>query len=60
MEDLSLHILDIVENSIRARASKINIKIVENIKKVGFDVKIIAKKKLFYEELILVEMKKSV
>jgi len=30
VEDLSLHILDIVENSIRARASKINIKIVED------------------------------
>jgi len=33
VEDLSLHILDIVENSIRARASKINIKIIEDIKK---------------------------
>ena len=33
MEDLSLHILDIVENSIRARASKINIKIVEDTRR---------------------------
>jgi len=32
VEDISLHILDIVENSIRARASKINIKIVEDTK----------------------------
>ncbi len=32
MEDLSLHILDIVENSIRAGATKIEIKIVENVK----------------------------
>ena len=30
MEDLSLHILDVVENSIEANASKIEIKIVEN------------------------------
>ena len=29
MEDLSLHILDVVENSIEAKASKIEIKIVE-------------------------------
>jgi len=35
-------------------------KLVENTEKEGFDVKIIAKKKLFFEELILVEMKKSV
>ena len=33
MEDLSLHILDIVENSIRARASKINIKVVEDTRR---------------------------
>jgi DNA mismatch repair ATPase MutL len=32
MEDISLHILDIVENSITAGASKIEIKIVEDIK----------------------------
>ncbi len=31
MEDLSLHILDIVENSIRAKASRIEIKVIENI-----------------------------
>ena len=29
MEDLSLHILDVVENSIEANASKITIKIIE-------------------------------
>ncbi len=33
MEDLSLHILDIAENSIRAGANKIQIKIIEDIKK---------------------------
>jgi len=33
MEDLSLHILDIVENSIRAKASTIEIKVVEDIEK---------------------------
>ncbi|MBM3710023.1 MAG: ATP-binding protein [Actinobacteria bacterium] len=33
MEDLSLHILDIVENSIRAGAKKIEIKITEEIKR---------------------------
>ena len=30
MEDLSLHILDIVENSIRAKASRIEIKVIED------------------------------
>lgn len=33
MEDLSLHILDIVENSIKAKASRIEIKVVEDIGK---------------------------
>lgn len=33
MEDLSLHILDIVENSIRAHAKKIEIRIIEEKKK---------------------------
>jgi len=33
MEDLSLHILDIAENSIRARASRVEIKVVEDIRK---------------------------
>jgi len=33
MEDLSLHILDIVENSITAKASRIKIKVVEDIRK---------------------------
>ena len=33
MEDLSLHILDIVENSIAANAKRVEIRIVENVKK---------------------------
>ena len=33
MEDLSLHVLDIAENSIRAKASRIEIKVVEDIKR---------------------------
>ena len=33
MEDLSLHILDIVENSIRAKASRIMIKVAEDMEK---------------------------
>jgi len=33
VEDLSLHILDIVENSIKAKASRIEIKVVEDIGK---------------------------
>jgi signal transduction histidine kinase len=31
MEDLSLHILDIAENSIRAKASRVEIKVVKNM-----------------------------
>jgi len=41
MEDLSLHILDIVENSIRARAKKIEIKIIEEKKKDLLTIEII-------------------
>lgn len=33
MEDLSLHILDIAENSIRAEASKIEIRVIEDIER---------------------------
>ena len=33
MEDLSLHILDIAENSIEAKASKVEIKVIEDKKK---------------------------
>lgn len=33
MEDISLHILDIVENSIRAQSKNINIEIIEDYKK---------------------------
>jgi signal transduction histidine kinase len=41
MEDLSLHILDIVENSIRANAKKIEIKIIEEKKRDLLTVEII-------------------
>ena len=34
-------------------------KLVENTKKEGFEVKILARKKLFFEELIIVEARKS-
>ena len=40
MEDLSLHILDIVENSIRASAKRIKIRIDENMKKDWLTVQI--------------------
>ncbi|MFZ6016924.1 MAG: ATP-binding protein [Nitrospirota bacterium] len=40
MEDISLHILDIVENSIAAGADKIEIKILEDIKKDIFLIEI--------------------
>ncbi len=40
MEDLSLHILDIVENSIDAGANKIDIKIYENLKKDQLKIEI--------------------
>jgi len=40
MEDLSLHILDVVENSIEANASKIEIKIVEEENKDLLSIKI--------------------
>lgn len=40
MEDLSLHILDVVENSIEANASKIEIKIVEREKKDLLEIEI--------------------
>jgi anti-sigma regulatory factor (Ser/Thr protein kinase) len=40
MEDLSLHILDIVENSIAAGATRIEIRIVEDVKKDIFSIEI--------------------
>lgn len=40
MEDLSLHILDIVENSIAAGATRIEIKVLEDIKKDIFSIEI--------------------
>lgn len=40
MEDLSLHILDIVENSIAARAKRIEIKITEDVKEDMLTVEI--------------------
>lgn len=33
MQDLSLHVLDIVENSIRAKATKVSIEIIEDVEK---------------------------
>ena len=40
MQDISLHILDIIENSITAHASRINVQIVEDIKKDILQIKI--------------------
>ena len=40
MEDLSLHILDIVENSVRAGATKVEIKILEDLKKNILEIEI--------------------
>ena len=40
MEDLSLHILDIAENSIRAKASRVEIKVVEDIAKDSLTIEI--------------------
>ena len=40
MEDLSLHILDVVENSIRALAKRIEIRIEENIEKDRLTIEI--------------------
>ena len=40
MEDISLHILDIVENSVRALASTVKIRIEENIRKDWFVLEI--------------------
>ncbi|MFQ5867356.1 MAG: ATP-binding protein [bacterium] len=52
MEDLSLHILDIVENSIVAQAKKIEISIIENIKEDLLTVKIKDDGKGMDEEMI--------
>ncbi len=41
MEDLSLHILDIAENSVAAQASRIEIRLTENIKKDVLSMEII-------------------
>jgi hypothetical protein len=41
MEDLSLHILDIAENSVAAQASQIKIKVVENKKKDVLSLEVI-------------------
>ncbi|MCK4816518.1 ATP-binding protein [bacterium] len=40
MQDISLHILDIIENSITAHASRINVQIVEDVKKDILQIKI--------------------
>lgn len=52
MEDLSLHILDIVENSIAAGANRIEIKVVEDIKKDILSVEIIDNGKGISEDVI--------
>jgi len=52
MEDLSLHILDIVENSIRAHAKKIEIKIMEEKKKDLLTIEIIDDGKGMDEETL--------
>jgi len=41
VEDLSLHILDIVENSIRAKATRIEIKVIEDTRKDLLTIEII-------------------
>lgn len=52
MEDLSLHILDIVENSITAGATRIEISIVEDIKKDIFSIEIKDNGKGISEEIL--------
>lgn len=52
MEDLSLHILDIVENSITAHAKKIEIKIIEEKKKDLLTIEIIDDGKGMDEETL--------
>lgn len=52
MKELSLHILDIVQNSIRAKATKIEILINENIKNNIFEVTIKDNGKGMSQELI--------
>jgi len=52
MEDISLHILDIAENSVAANADKIEIKISENIKKDLLTIEIIDNGKGMDEETL--------
>lgn len=40
MKELSLHILDIIENSVRAKATEIKLEIIEDIEKNIFEIKI--------------------
>lgn len=40
MEELALHILDLVENSIRAESTKISIQVMENRRKDRMDIRI--------------------
>ncbi|MCP2520219.1 ATP-binding protein [Candidatus Aminicenantes bacterium AC-335-B20] len=51
-EDLSLHILDIVENSIRAEAKNIKIKITENLEKDLLSIEIEDDGKGMNEEMV--------
>jgi signal transduction histidine kinase len=41
MEDLSLHIMDIIDNSISAQSSKITVKVIENLKRDVLRIEII-------------------
>jgi nitrogen fixation/metabolism regulation signal transduction histidine kinase len=52
MEDLSLHILDIVENSINAGANRIGIRILEDLKKDIFSLEIKDNGKGMSEEVL--------
>lgn len=52
MEDLSLHILDIVENSIRAGATEIGIQIVENVRENILLIEIYDNGKGMSEEMV--------
>lgn len=52
MEDLSLHILDIVENSVTARAKRIEIKINEEIEKDLLELEIIDDGQGMNEEVV--------
>ena len=54
MKEISLHILDIAENSVNAGASKITIEVIENIKKDKLIIKITDNGKGMSEETVAV------